>query len=1153
MDFIALYAEKQGGTGVYTDYQEIDMYDDEPIKFTKSIQAIQEPTATTSSFTKTFRIPANSGNGQYFKAAFNVNSTNFDATKKANAYINVNGAYFVGGNIRLTAIFTNGERSKIEYEIVFMGETSTFASIVAPKNMSEINLSDLGHFFDYQNITLSWNAGPGSTGGLVNGNVVYPLAEYGYTYDDDNRPEQSTIAKWSGTTGGSTNGFTNTNWPLSLQQLKPMVRAKRIWDGIFDDAGFTYESAFLDSMFFSNIYMMSTDTNTSGALLDTEVRATAKIQPTYLGDIVLNQLYKIQNVSETLDNTNSFSPITAQYTAPFDGSYNIFANLTVSYSPSALFTGNCKPFAFNMYKNGQPWVSRTGYVPATGATGSLGLITSKVAMDCPVVGPPQYQIQFNTALVKGDVLEWKIFPTQGSFSNNFYINEGLIEIYGPAAVIPSGLMPTQYKQIDFIKGINDRFKLMWTPDPQNPRNFFIEPWVDWIKQGKQYDWTYKLDDSKDVSIKPLFSTQPRKIVFKDSEESDLWNFSYQQSYKQTFGQLNQDSNIELITGERVISSMFAPVPVGPIGNSNNFLVPSFAKDTENQVQPMQVKPRLLFYNGLQTAPLAWYLRTTVGGVGPISSFPKQVQTKYPLASQFNLYPFDASTYDLNWTNSPQFWDQTYNLYPYGGATAGVPFNGRTSNTSYTKYWEAWFNSTYNPYSRIMEATFALDSTDIYTIRFNDIVMVKDSWWFVTKISDYVLGTKQNVKVELVKLGNIGITIGATAGSSTISGTVLYQQSNLCFGISLCDAVCCRTISKFNIWSTSKSFLSSNVLYSNPSGTIPAQAGWYYDGTNAIQVNQFGVAVAAGNPSSCSCGSTLFAISVCVSSSLCTACCCSSYTTTVYGDKSTLAECSVLYGDNMGTTLLIPNYYYKNASGCAQIGKNGFTITAFVYCGNCYCGDINQNGAYARSASLPSEGIYATPAQACSNTGLEGTETMYQNDPTFADSTVFYYDPALTEPIGAINIGATGYVSDGQVVKFYEGATASGPTINCADLTPIDRTNPINFTAINELGTDLIANFKYYTSPDPGTLLYLDETIYSGPSWNETHIIEYNPINLVTVELTVDIPTVLNYNYIQNGIIIDNQKFPLEPGRTYTFQSRGFVENYETRISFQFYP
>jgi hypothetical protein len=45
---------------------------------------------------------------------------------------------------------------------------------------------------------------------------------------------------------------------------------------------------------------MSTDTNTSGALLDTQVRATAKIQPTYLGDIPLNQLYKIKNVSRRM-------------------------------------------------------------------------------------------------------------------------------------------------------------------------------------------------------------------------------------------------------------------------------------------------------------------------------------------------------------------------------------------------------------------------------------------------------------------------------------------------------------------------------------------------------------------------------------------------------------------------------------------------------------------------------------------------------------------------------------------------------------------------------------------------------------------------------------------------------------------------------------
>jgi hypothetical protein len=209
--------------------------------------------------------------------------------------------------------------------------------------------------------------------------------------------------------------------------------------------------------------------------------------------------------------------------------------------------------------------------------------------------------------------------------------------------------------------------------------------------------------------------------------------------------------------------------------------------------------------------------------------------------------------------------------------------------------------------------------------------------------------------------------------------------------------------------------------------------------------------------------------------------------------------------------------------------------------------------YSRSASQPSLSVYATPDQACSNTGLEGTETIFQDAPLFTDSNVFYYDPAATQPIGSIGDGATGYVSDGQIVKFYEGATSSGPVLDCADLTPIDRTNTVNFSIQSVTGANLTADFIFYTSPDPSTFLFLQQNNYTGIDWSEEVFIDYNPTNFVSVDLVVDVPTVLDYRYFQSGIIIDNQKIPLVPGQIFSFQSRGFVENYDTRIEFTFYP
>ena len=351
---------------------------------------------------------------------------------------------------------------------------------------------------------------------------------------------------------------------------------------------------------------------------------------------------------------------------------------------------------------------------------------------------------------------------------------------------------------------------------------------------------------------------------------------------------------------------------------------------------------------------------------------------------------------------------------------------------------------------------------------------------------------------------------------------------------------------------------SQFIYGNPSGSIPAPAGWYYDGNYTMQVNEFGVLIAIGTGSGCACVPTLYAISVCGSDTFCTACCCTSYSQTIYGDKPTLAACTVLYGNNTGTTTLIPNRYYKNASAQCRVGANGITITSFGDCSGCNCGYNPNGGVYSRSASVNSGTggtgpvTYGTAASACSNTGGQSYETFYTSDPAFLDSNTFYYDVNSDVAIGNLGqVGVTGFVSDGKVVKYYVGATASGPTLDCADLTPIDRTNTVTFRAINRTGSNLTAYFTYYTCPDPSTYLYLDQAGYAGSSWDVTHTIDYNATNFIAVDLTVETSVNLIYQYFQEGVIVDYQELIAKPGSPILFQGQTPVESYSTEVYFTF--
>jgi hypothetical protein len=171
---VQLYAKNQTNN----QYVLLDLFTEQPIKLTLAVSNIVDPLAANSIFSRTFRVPHTSKNGPYFKAVFNVNSTDFDASVKAPAYINDNGIFFSSGNIRLSSIFVNEETNNVEYEINYYGETSDFGSQIGGGFLSEVNLNSYNHNQTYTNITNSWG------GGLFGGDIVYPLVEWGYTYDN---------------------------------------------------------------------------------------------------------------------------------------------------------------------------------------------------------------------------------------------------------------------------------------------------------------------------------------------------------------------------------------------------------------------------------------------------------------------------------------------------------------------------------------------------------------------------------------------------------------------------------------------------------------------------------------------------------------------------------------------------------------------------------------------------------------------------------------------------------------------------------------------------------------------------------------------------------------------------------------------------------
>lgn len=959
----------------------LDLYDTDPIKMNLRVQDVMEPSIAAASYSQTFRIPHSTSNGVFFQQAFNVNQTLFDPAKKVQAYINNEGQLWMMGVVQLMNVFREDATGMIEYEIAFISEVSDFATQIGLSVggetgasqggfLTDLDLSDYNHQLNYNNIIISWARQLGGAGGEP-GDIVYPLVEWGYNYTGSGNATFPTIPTLSTTGASGATGskpFTNSNFPLLQGQLKPALRIKALWDKIFERTEYTYESEFIQgndyvspsgvtgSRYgneFKDLYVIS-EKYARATLYETgQTGGTGPIQ-TIGTKLVSNYFYAIPDsaipdnnriyylntiydLGSNFNNTSQVYTITVpgQYTFEFTGSYQ--------FEPGFPLPSGSEYFVFALKTDG-------------------GYTTFDYGIDNFAAGNYYGDI---TATVTYTFAAGDTFQFYGSIVGNpnigaaYFTSLQITTIGTPAGdtLDIKAILPDNIKQIDFIKSVVERFKLVFEPSKTKPKHFIITPWKDWIKQGTVKDWTTKLNDKKSYKLTPLFQSQPRFMTFKDQEDSDYINFNYQQARKQVYGQLNQDSQIEIIKGSKDIQGIFAPLQIAPIGYgagagtgdvqaAETFLIPHIAKDTASndgpgKREPIQPKLRLAWYNGLvgQTGPgstvsKTWYLKDDSGTA--------QVQYQAPLMSAYYPHPWSSQNYLLDWSVSTPTWD------------AGITGNpsGVTNLTTFQRFWSDWYNATYGQltnvtlpngqtiqardYAYIFEGEFILDYKDIIDLRFNDLIWIKDAYYLVNTIEDYVVGQKTPCKVVLYKINNIGFSIPSPN----------LPVDNICYSAeTLCDAVCCQFVSPISVIFVAdpNDITVGTRFYLNSAGSIFAPAGFYSDGTYVYTVDvnsQVTTITTIGvSPAICNCIPDLDPKELCyigATGDACLACCCQGPTGEFWMEDATATwtQNAIIYSNSTGSAVPANGWYAYNNSDFVYL-NNGL-VTQSGTCSNCNC-------------------------------------------------------------------------------------------------------------------------------------------------------------------------------------------------------------------------
>jgi hypothetical protein len=127
---------------LYIGNERVELFKDETISLTESIQNVKDVAKVFTDFTKTFTIPASKTNNKIFKHYYNFDIVGgFDARLKTSGSIKLNGVDFKKGNIKLEGVDLKNNKPNA-YRVTFFGDLSDLKDLIGEDLLSDLSWLD---------------------------------------------------------------------------------------------------------------------------------------------------------------------------------------------------------------------------------------------------------------------------------------------------------------------------------------------------------------------------------------------------------------------------------------------------------------------------------------------------------------------------------------------------------------------------------------------------------------------------------------------------------------------------------------------------------------------------------------------------------------------------------------------------------------------------------------------------------------------------------------------------------------------------------------------------------------------------------------------------------------------------------------------------
>ena len=711
-----------------------DLYEDEEIPLTLSIDDFKNVAEKIQSYSKDFNLPATKRNNQIFGNIFEITRTvanpyDFNPYVRTRAVLKQDGIILFDGALRLIDI--QDREGEISYNVNLYAQTIALADTLKNKTFDNINFNELQHSYNKTIIKGSWYAN-GLT--LINNLPVGTYAGVAGTKETD--VLKYPFVDWTHQMLYA-NGATGTNATLGTPELtsfeqafRPFIKIKYLIDRIFSDAGYTYSSGLFESSEFGKLFM---DFNWGGDTM-----------PSVIGDTSYTATYDYNTSTVIFENaTATYEPLPLIASTMTGGlpTSNVPPDFTESGTDiyKIVSTGDNQLYNIDyawklLHINGTSTLEArwSHYNALTGITQEIDFFTDTISTSGVSV---TYSGNLAVALNTGDKL-WAEYRNIASGSGLYRVAlsslAGNVTYNLSSALVDSSILNSlrgEISQWDFLKGIMTMFNLVTLQDNNDPANIIIKPYADvFIKttsgttlkeRSIQADWTDKVD-LKDVKLTPLNDLK-KKTIFKFEEDEDDYVFNVYK--KSTSGHLYGSKvfsaeNLTLLEGEEeIVASPFAATVSKPLWSQlQEFIVPTiYAMDDDGASSGFENKPRILYQ---------------------MNSSPVQMSSTYFIPAQNGT---SSENSDLLFTFShltsiPTVVGTTDD-YNFGETQYFLPIGQTVTSNLFNNYWLPYYNQLYNPDTKTMTLKVNLTAGDIAQFSFTDYIMIKNRAYRVNRI-DY---------------------------------------------------------------------------------------------------------------------------------------------------------------------------------------------------------------------------------------------------------------------------------------------------------------------------------------------------------------------------------------------------------------------------------